>query len=138
MEDLEKLQLWLRTFPLWGGAQIHIDCLPVKPENAAVYPLGLELLEEKKDLLGNTSARFRQRFELRRVVCPGEDPAVWMLRFGQWVAEQSALGLTPRLGDGSEQVFRAENGRLKEVTAAGTAVYGVTITAEFIKIMEEK
>ena len=138
MERLEILRNWICQFPLWGDMPVHIDTLPVQPENAGLYPLGMEVLERKADLLGNVTERCRQKFDLYRSAVPGEDPAKWTLEFARWVQKQGALGLTPRFGDvpTAEQI-RAEKGRLKEITAAGTAVYAVTITADFIKIMEE-
>ena len=134
MEYLETLERWLRAFPLWGQEEIRTDALPLRPGSVGLFPQGVEVLEEKTDLLGNVSIRCRQKFELQKVVCPGEDPARWLLQLQQWMLEQSALGLAPRFGDvpAAEQI-RAEKGRLKEITAAGTAVYTVTITAEFVK-----
>lgn len=138
MEQLEALRQWLRSFPRWGDAPVHIDCLPVQPENGGLYPLGMEVLERKTDLLGTVRLRCRQKFALHKTVCPGEDHAAWLLQLQQWVLEQSALGLAPRFGDdpGAEYI-RAEKGGLKELTAAGTAVYTVTLTAEFVKKFEE-
>lgn len=138
MEQLEILRQWLRSFPGWGDVPVHIDTLPVQTENAGVYPLGLEVLERKEDLLGNVRLRCRQRFDLYKTVSPGEDHAQWLLELQHWVLEQCAMGQAPRFGDvPSAEHIRAEKGKLKEITAAGTAVYAVTITAEFIKIMEE-
>ena len=138
MEQLEILRQWLRSFPGWGNVPVHIDTLPAQSENAGLYPLGVEVLERKRDLLGNVSLRCRQKFDLYRTVSPGEDHAGWLLGLQQWVQQQCALGLAPRFGDvAAAEHIRAEKGKLKEVTAAGTAVYAVTITADFIKIMEE-
>lgn len=138
MEQLEVLCQWLRTFPAWGDAALHIDSLPAQPENAGVYPQGVEVLERKEDLLGNVRLHCRQRFELHRTVTPGQDNARWLEAFQQWVQQQSALALAPRFGDDpAAEHIRGEKGRLKEITAAGTAVYAVTITAEFVKQYEE-
>ena len=138
MEQLKILRDWICQFPLWGDMPLHVDTLSAQPENAGLYPLGMEVLERKTDLLGNVTERCRQKFDLLRAVVPGEDPAKWMLGFAQWVQQQGVLGLAPRFGDvpAAEQI-RAEKGRLKEITAAGTAVYVVTITAEYMKMMEE-
>lgn len=138
MEQMEALCQWLKTFLEWEDAALHIDALPAQPENAGVYPVGVEVLERTEDLLGNVRLHCRQRFELLRSVIPGEDNARWMTGFQQWVLQQSALGLAPRFGDDpAAEHIRAEKGRLKEITAAGTAVYTVTVTADYIKIMEE-
>lgn len=137
MEYLEELRRWLQTFPQWGDAAIYIDDLAVRPQNAGLYPVGLEILEKKEDLLGNRSMRCRQRFVLYKLSTPGQEASAWLLQLQQWVAEQSALGLAPRFGDvPAQEVIRAEKGALKERTAAGTAVYTVTITTEFVKKFE--
>lgn len=134
MECLEELRRWLQTFPQWGNAKIYVDDLAVRPQNAGLCPMGLEILENKEDLLGNRSLRCRQRFMLYRVATPGQEASVWLLQLQKWVTEQSALGLAPRFGDEPDrEVIRAEKGALKERTAAGTAVYTVMITIEFVK-----
>jgi len=103
-----------------------------------LFPLGLEVLERRCDLLGQVRLRCRQKFALDRAVCPGQEQAAWLLEFQRWVAEQSALGLAPRFGDDpAAEHIRAEKGRLKEVSAAGTAVYEVILTAEFVRKFEE-
>ena len=135
MEQMEKLRRWLQTFPLWGTAKLYIDSLPVGLGQTGLYPMGVEVLERRDDLLGNVRTRLRQRFVLYRNVCPGEDQSLWLLQLQQWVAQQWALGLAPRFGDESAaESLRAEKGALKEVTAAGTAVYTVNITLEYVKI----
>ena len=139
MEQLENMRQWLQAFPLWGQTQIHLDSLPLLPGNAGLYPMGIEVLERKTNLLGTVSLRCRQKFELQKTVCPDQEQAAWLLQLQQWILEQSAAGTAPRFGDVPEgEHIRGEKGRLKEMTAAGTAVYAVTITAEYIIIMEEK
>ena len=135
MEQLEKLRRWLQRFPLWGNAKLYIDSLPVGLGNMGLYPMGVELLERREDLLGNVRTRLRQRFILYRNVSPGEDQGLWLLQLQQWVADQWVQGLAPRFGDDPDgESVRAEKGALKEVTAAGTAVYTVSITVEYVKM----
>ena len=134
---MEEMKSWLESFPGWGQTVLHVDLLPAQPANAGLYPRGDELLQIRKDLLGNVRCRCRRRFDL--LVTAVEDKAQWLEQLADWVARQSALGLAPRLGDEPKnEHIRAEKGGLKERTAAGTAVYAVTITAEFVKkFMEE-
>ena len=136
MTDLEKLISWLQTFPGWEG-QLQTDYTAASPVNAGLYPMGLEELERKEDVLGNVAARCRYRFTLQRLVTGQADNAEhaqWLLRLQNWVQQQCAARLAPTFGDdpAAEQI-RAEKGRLKEASQAGTAVYTVTVTAEFIR-----
>jgi len=133
---MEEMKNWLQSFPGWGGKVLHFDRLPAEPGNAGLFPRGDELLEVKRDLLGNVRCRCARRFELMLMDC-GAD-AQWLTQLQEWVARQSFLGLAPKFGDEPEnELIRAEKGHLKERTAAGTAIYTVTLTAEFVRKFEE-
>ena len=126
---MEEVKIWLESFPGWGQTQLYLDMLPAKPGSAGLFPKGDTLLEIKEDLLGNVRCRCARQFQLLITVC--DCAADWMAQFQHWVAQQSFLGLGPQFGE--EQTLRAEKGQLKERTAAGSAVYTVTLTAEFVK-----
>ena len=128
---MEEVKNWLESFPGWGQAQLHLDMLPAQPGSIGLFPKGDTLLEMKKDLLGNVRCRYARQFQL--LVADTDCPR--LQRFQDWVAQQSFLGLAPAFGQ--EQVVRAEKAQLKERAAAGSAVYAVTITAEFTKMFEE-
>ncbi len=130
MEELEFLRQWLTAWDGWGDMPLHIDDLGHQPENAGLYPLGEEVLERREDLLGGVKLRLRRRFALRRMTWAGEAAAGWLLELQQWVRQQSALGLAPAFGE--DTVLRAEQGKCTEA-ATGTAVYTVTLTAEFTR-----
>lgn len=136
MTDLEKLLSWLKTYPHWEG-QLYTDHTEAAPVNNGVYPLGLEELERKEDVLGNVTARCRYRFTLQRMVTGQADNtahAQWLLGLQSWVQAQCAARLAPTFGDEpAREQIRAEKGRLKDASQTGTAVYTVTITAEFIR-----
>ena len=133
---MEKIMTWLQTFPGWGGKVLRLDLLPEKPDSAGLYPKGMQVLECHEDLLGNMRCRYALRLELLVSVCDGGSEWLWQLQ--QWVAQQSFLGLAPRLGDVERsESIRAEKACLKERTAAGTAIYSVTLTAEFEKLFEQ-
>ena len=137
MEILEALRGWLQEFSGLEQVQWHVDALPAQPENAGLYPLGQEVLERKTDLLGTVFCRCRQRFSLLLTLLPGQEPAARLLALQQWVQAQSAMGIAPRFGDDpAQEHIRAEKGMLKERTAAGSAVYAVTLTADFVKVFE--
>lgn len=131
---MEEMKKWLQSFPGWGQVQWSIDSLPHQPGNAGLYPKGDELLQIKKDLLGGVRCRCARRFELLLV---GDAHTPQLLQLQDWVARQSFLGLAPKFGDEPEnELIRAEKAMLKQQTAAGSAIYTVTLTAEFVKKFE--
>lgn len=137
MTQLEKLKAWLLTYPQWEAGQLlYIDYTDGVPGCAGLFPKGVEEVENRQDILGNRRVRCRLRAALYRL-CGGEEDqtaqAQWLLGFQQWVRNQSAQGLAPRLGDGTEpEWIRAEEGARKE-SRTGMGVYAVVLTAEFTK-----
>jgi len=140
MEDLERLKAWLLTYPNWGDGTLYVDCTEAAPDNAGVFPNGLEQIKRTEDVLGNVTVQCRYHFLLYRV-CAGQQDgtqnAAWLLAFQKWVQQQSAAGLAPRFGDvpAAEQL-RAEKGKLQNAGQVGTGVYVVTLTADFMKVYE--
>jgi len=138
MNDLEKLRKWLLTYPNWGESGLmNVDYTDAVP-GMGLYPAGLEELSRQEDVLGNVTVKCRYHFALYRVTAVQEDKtadAQWLLSFQQWVQQQSVTGLAPQFGDvpGAERL-RAQKGKLKEASQAGTATYVVTLTADFTKI----
>lgn len=140
MEDLEKLQAWLLSYPQWGDSGLYLDYNDGIPGSAGLYPAGIEELSRQTDLLGNVLTRNRCSFALYRVVAGQQDneaQAAWLLEFQNWVQQQSAMGLAPRFGDGDERMW-AQKGRLKEASQTGTGIYVVTLIAEFTKHYEKE
>ena len=141
MDALEKMRQWVQTFPLWEeGNLLYIDYTAATPGNTGLYPMGMEIVRRKEDVLGNVTCRCRYRFTLYRVVTGQEDNtqnAAWGMAFQNWVMEQSALGLAPVFGDEPQkETLRAEQGKLKNASQTGTGFYGVELTAEFVKKFE--
>lgn len=138
MNDLEKLRKWLLTYPNWGeSGLLYVDYTDAVP-GLGLYPAGLEELSRQEDVLGNVTVKCRYHFALYRVTAAQEDKtedAVWLMDFQQWVQQQSVLGLAPQFGNvpGAERL-RAQKGKLKEASQAGTATYVVTLTVDFTKI----
>ena len=142
MTDLELIRQWVRSYPEWEeGEELHIDYTEAVPCNGGLFPIGLEEVSRREDLLGNVTVQCRYRFNLYRVTAgQGPENAQWLMRFQQWVQQQSAAGLAPRFGDVPQKEWiRAEKGKLQESSQAGTGMYAVTLTAEFVKkyCMEE-
>ena len=137
MDVLEKVRGWVQTFPEWEEGQLHIDYTGAAPGNTGLFPVGVEEVARREDVLGNVTVSCRCGFLLYRVTTGQEDNeknAAWLLQFQDWVREQSALGLAPTFGDvPAQERIRAEKGRLKNASQVGTAIYSVELTAEFVK-----
>ena len=138
MNALEKVRQWVQTFPKWEEGQLlYIDYTAAVPGNTGLYPMGMKVLGSQEDILGGVTVRCCYQFALYRVVSGQEDrdaDAEWLLAFQEWVQQQSVLGYAPTFGDvPGQETIRAEKGRLKEGSQAGTGIYCVELTAEFVK-----
>ncbi len=140
MQELEKIRQWLKTFPQWDSEALYIDYTDGFAGNSGLFPLGLEEISRKEDVLGNVTARCRYRFSLYRVAARQEDGAEnarWLLSFQQWVQQQDVQGLAPHFGDEpSFEHIRAEKGKLSKIPQPGSGVYVVTLIADFMKQYE--
>lgn len=141
MEVLQTLKSWLITFPKWEeGRLLFVDFTDGVPGNAGLFPKGMEVLRRKEDVLGNVRLSCRYHFALYRVAAGQEDQrenARWLEEFQRWVQQQDAMGLAPKFGDVPRQEhIRAEHGRLSSRKQAGSALYTVTLTADYTKIYE--
>jgi hypothetical protein len=125
MEVLENLKNWLAGFDGWEAAAV--DTLDAVPGSCGLFPLGVEVLKTREDVLGNRHSRLRQTFLLRRSAPRGENAARWVADFSRWAAENAATA--PALGD--RQQLRAEKGRLLSAQGAGTGIYEVRLTLEY-------
>lgn len=141
MDVLDKVRQWVRKFPLWEeGNLLYIDFTDGVPGNVGIFPEGLQVLSRREDVLGRKELRCRYNFCIYRVGdswCAGDD-ARWLLRFQDWVLQQSAAGLAPVFGDvpGMETI-RAEKGKLRE-KQPGMQAYAVVLTADFVRKFEKQ
>ena len=126
MEYLEQLTAWLKGFPQWGEAQLTVDTTGAQPGHCGLFPLGVEVLEDKEDVLGNRHSRLRQTFLLRRMAVRGMDAAAWLLAFSRWVGQNAAAPVF-----GLRQTVRAEKGRLLSAPQTGTGLYEIRLTFEY-------
>ena len=55
---IEKMKQWLMTCPLWEGA-LFVDHHAGRPGSAGLYPVGVEQVERREDVLGNVTAVYR-------------------------------------------------------------------------------
>ena len=128
MEQLEQLKRWVMAFPQWGEGALTVDITGAQPGNTGLFPLGVELLESREDLLGFRQNRLRQSFLLRRTAARGMDAAAWLLSFQQWVASNAATA--PQFG--ARQTLRAEKGRLIAAAQTGLGTYEVRLIFEYL------
>ena len=134
MEELDKMQNWLRRYPGWEDS-LWVDFLNPAPGYSGLFPQGMEIRSRQVDVLGNQQVSCRYRFVLYRQVPGQEDCAAdaqWLLDFQDWVLRQSAAGLAPRFGDFPEQEhMQAQKGALQQ--SGQTKVYAVTLIADFVR-----
>lgn len=128
--DLEKLQVWLSSYPGWERF----------PGNVCVLPKEKKEVFRREDVMGNGVMGCRYYVNLIwETVGQTEDAksTLRLLDFQSWVQEQSALGLAPHFGDvPAQERMRTEKGGL----TAGTQIvtYTVTLVADFTKVYEVK
>lgn len=119
MDILEKVRAWLE------GQEIlpKVDTCGLSAGETGLFPLGMEQVSVREDVLGNRVRRMRYIFLLRRTAVPGLDAAAWLLQLQALAAKNP-----PRLG--TDQQFRAEKGRLVKNTSTGLGIYEVRLIAE--------
>lgn len=132
MNELEKLQTWLKSFPLWESS-LSIDVTDAVPGGMGLYPKGLQELSRREDVLGNLTVRYRWSFLLHRnQTAQMEANAQWLMELQKWAADQCRRGLAPRFGDGEERLRICEGSLTKR--REGGSGYTALLTADFTKI----
>lgn len=119
MDILESLRAWLQA----QGILPEVDSCGLNAGETGLFPLGMEQVSIREDVLGNRVRRMRYSFLLRRTAVPGQDAAVWLLRL-----QALAANNPPVLGD--DQLFQAQKGRLVKNTSTGMGIYELRLIAE--------
>ena len=134
---LEKIKSFLIAYPGWEeGNLLFMDYTDGVPGNGGLFPEGVTAVSFREDILGNKEADMRLQVVLYRCGEEQEKDANWLLRFQNWVAEQSAFGNAPIFGDvPSRERLYAEKGKLSKRRDGGN-LYSVMLTAEFTKKYE--
>lgn len=127
MEYLEQLRTWLMGFPQWGEGSLTVDITGAEPGSSGLFPVGIEVLSSREDVLGNRYSRLRQTFLLRRAAVRGMDAAAWLLAFSRWATQNAVTA--PVFGE--RQTLRAEKGRLINAAQTGTGFYEIRLTFEY-------
>lgn len=118
----EQLLQWLARCPALAGIALRVDDLPPAAGTGALFPKGVEQTDRWQNL----------------PFVPGDteltaQTARRLLELQAWVAEQSAAGLAPQLGnaDPMQETLTAGAARLEQANDEGSAVYTVTLTAHY-------
>lgn len=119
MDILEILQAWLRS----NGVLPEVDKCGLNDGETGLFPLGMEQVTLREDVLGNRVRQMRYIFLLRRTAVPGMDAAAWVMQL-----QETAAKNPPQLG--VNQQFRAEKGRLVKNTSTGLGIYELRLIAE--------
>lgn len=124
---LQQVKQWLEGYM----GVMSVDYVGSNAPGTGLYPKGIRLLSQKRDILGDIAQRCRCQFTIRRVVsgiADKTDHALWLLEFQNWVRRcQDA----PQLGEDTQ--WYAENGKCTQTTQAGTGIYTVDLFCEFTK-----
>lgn len=147
MSDLERLRVWLGTYP--GAAEhlsnMRVDYTDALPGEFGVFPSGLVEISRRRDIVGDTLVRNQYNFAIYVVFpkAPGDDAgalinADWVMDFQKWVQEQSITGNAPTFGNYSvrTETMSAQNGALFEASGEGLAMYMVQLSAVFSNYYE--
>ena len=134
MSELEKLENWLKTFPLWDGS-LRVDVTEAVPGGMGLYPKGLQELSRREDVLGNHTVSYRWSFALyRNQAAQTLENARWLMELQKWAANQCRQGLAPRFGDvPAAERLRICEGSLTHRKEGGSG-YTALLTADFTKI----
>ena len=130
MEYLEKMEQWLRRFPLWQG-ELCTDVTDPKTGSIGLFPLGVTQLSRREDLLGRVMTRYKAEFALRRRDVRSSG-ASWLLELQSWAMGQKSPGFGD---DPDRETIRVEKGKLVSPSQTGIATFEVKLTVEFEKIM---
>ena len=137
---VEQILAFLARAPALEGVVLQWGQAGPRPGCGGVYLRGVKVTETKTDLLGRQKQRCRAEFLLR--LCLGApagdgDAALANARrlaaLQAWVAEESAAGRAPRLGNcepTAEQMY-TEGGQLDRMDVGGTALYSIRVLADY-------
>lgn len=147
MTTLDIVRDWIETFPEYDIlSKFCFDYTDHIPANGGIFPSGLVEVSRTSDICGNVTVENQLNFGIYTVFEKAIDDeegakinAEWVMKFQEWVQEQSVQGLAPVFGDvPSKVVIKAENGALYEAQDEGMATYMVQLSINYIKKFEVK
>lgn len=131
MTELDKVVSWLYLCPYLQTEAMHLDTTQDWPISAGLYPLGHQVVEENRDVTGNTTWRLRETYLLRCAMLEGPDAAQRLQQIQNWVFTQNINGITPGLGD--NESVSGTDGHLERASQVGKSIYAMTLTVEYEK-----
>ena len=112
MEIFDILLSWLQD----NGILPAVDRCGVKPDQAGLFPLGVQELSRNEDVLGNIRRRARYSFLLRCTAIPGEDAARMLLRLLELGGDTPERAPAVREDDRASRINRFIEDHLSEDT----------------------
>lgn len=138
MDSVQTVYRWLRTCPQLQGLLAEYTDGTVG--SCGLFSKGEQEISRQYDVTGGVTLKLRCDLELRYVAprLQGQpDNAQWVMAVTRWIREQSLAGHAPRLGDDPRQErIRVGPGKMQTVRQGGTALYSLSIQAEFVKKKE--
>lgn len=136
----EQLLQWLARCPALTGIDLRVDDLPPAAGTRGALPQRGGADRPLAEPAGAGDGRQKMQLVLRLNLpfVPGDanlsaQTARRLLELQAWVAEQSAAGFAPQLGnaDPVQETLTAGAARLEQANDEGSAVYTVTLTAHY-------
>ena len=136
MEILEKLRVWLLSYPGWGSHTLMVEDTDGRPGSGSLHIEGFQELDSQSDVNGSTLTENRLTVLLQRITT-GPEGATWLLDFHDWVQRQSVQGDHPGLGVLPDQEkIRAIEGKRKTRYDDGSWVYQVKLQIDYYTYLE--
>ena len=135
--DTARLAAWLRGAPALADIRpLLTDDLAPQPGAAGLFPAGAAVSRRWQDILGRRYERRRARWTLRLTLPytggARAENAARLEALAAWAAAQSAAGAAPLFGSaGAADETLTAAGALERAGDEGTAVYAVTLQAEY-------
>ena len=138
MDSVQPFYQWLKTCPQLQDLQAAYT--DGTPGSCGLFSKGEQEISRQYDVTGGVTLKLRWDLEVQYVALrlQGQpDNAQWILDVTRWIREQSLLGKAPRLGDDPRQEYiRVGPGKMQTVRQGGTALYSLSIQAEYVKKKE--
>jgi len=153
-DPMKPIMDFITTCPFLGA--YHIDLTPTstqklvtsKPDGSSLDYDGSELIEDRRDMLGNRRCKRQATYQLFLLRNAGhnvqrKEIADFLFNLEQWVEHQQAHGKCPKLSNNKQdqecETMRAGNGTYLQEWSDGTQanLYVVQLTIEYFNRYKE-
>lgn len=132
MNETRAMQEWIQgCLDADDSGYMTLEHCDGVPGSCALYYLGTELRCRETDVEGNTLARYRCHFQLRRVSIGSAAGAAWMSGLNDMFAVQHAKGYAPQFSDLPGCRVTAGDVRQLRCDSDGTAEYAADLYGEY-------